>query len=58
MQREQEAQNMDDDSELIKEQEEEEKYQNTKLKYQLDFGILTQEQYDQIMEEKKKAKNQ
>lgn len=58
MQREQEAQNQDEDSEMIKAQEEEERYQNMKLKYQKDFGIISQEEYDKILEEKKKAKNQ
>jgi PHD/YefM family antitoxin component YafN of YafNO toxin-antitoxin module len=57
MQREQEAQNMDDDTEKIKEFEEEDKYQCIKLRYQKDFGLISQEEYDKIMEEKKKAKN-
>ena len=56
MMREQEAQNHDEDSELNKEIEEEEKYQNMKLTYKRDFGIISTEDYDKIMEEKKKAK--
>lgn len=57
MMKEQEAQNMDEDAELQKELEEEEKYQVMKLKYQLEFGLITQEEYDKIQEEKKKAKD-
>lgn len=57
LQREQEAQNMDEDAELTKELEEEEKYQQMKLKSQIEFGIITQEEYDRIMEEKKKNRD-
>lgn len=53
MMKEQEAQNMDDDAGLQKELEEEEKYQIIKLKYELEFGIITQEEFDKIKEEKK-----
>lgn len=56
MMREQEAQNMDEDIEMQKELEEEEKYQLMRLKYEVEFGILSQEDYDKILEEKKKNK--
>lgn len=56
MMREQEAQNMDDDATIQKELEEEEKYQLMKLKFEVEFGIITQEQHDKILEEKKKNK--
>jgi WD40 repeat protein len=57
MMREQEQQNIDEDAEMQKELEEEDKYQQMKLKYEVEFGIITQEQYDKIMEEKKKNKD-
>lgn len=56
MLREQENQNMDEDAAHQKELEEEEKYQAMKLKCQVEFGIISQEEYDKIQEEKKKAK--
>lgn len=58
MQREQEAQNQDEDAEIAKEHEEEEKYQLMKLRVQKEFGMISQEEFDKIMDEKKKAKNQ
>lgn len=57
MQKEQEAQNHDDDGTHQKELDEEEKYQEMKLKCKRDFGIITQEEFDKILEDKKKAKN-
>ena len=56
MMREQEAQNIDEGAENQKELEEEDKYQMMKLKYEVEFGIITQEDYDKILEEKKKNK--
>mmetsp|Transcript_13720 Transcript_13720/g.12161 ORF Transcript_13720/g.12161 Transcript_13720/m.12161 type:complete len:156 (+) Transcript_13720:972-1439(+) len=57
MMREQEAQNIDEDAEIQKETEDEEKYQAMKLKYEVEFGIITKEEYDKILEEKKKSKD-
>lgn len=59
LQREQEAQNIDEDAELHKELEEEEKYQQMKLRSQIEnnLGTLTQEEYDRIIEEKKKNRD-
>lgn len=57
MQKEQEAQNHEDDGHHQKELEEEDKYQEMKLRCRRDFGIITQEQYDKVLEEKKKSKN-
>lgn len=54
--KEHEAQNYDEEAIHQKELDEEEDYQLTKLRCQKEFGIITQEQYDKILEEKKKTK--
>lgn len=53
--REQEAQNYDENLAVKKERQEELKYQEFKLKAKRDFGIITQEEYEKIVEENKKA---
>jgi len=56
MMREQERQNNDEEAEMQKELEEEDEYQLMKLQCQLEFGAITQEQYDKVLEERKKNK--
>jgi hypothetical protein len=51
--KEQENVNIDEDMELQHELEQEEIYQNMRLKCEVEFGMLSQERYDKIMEEKK-----
>jgi hypothetical protein len=57
MMREQEAQNIDEDAARLKELSEEDMYQSMKLKYELEFELITQEEYDKILEDKKKQKD-
>jgi hypothetical protein len=57
MMREQEAQKIDENEGIQKELEEEDKYQIMKLKCELEFGIITQEMYDKVLEDKKKQKD-
>lgn len=54
LQREQEALNHDDELLMQKELDEEEDYQMTKLKCMKEFEMISQEDYDKIIEEKKK----
>lgn len=49
-------QGKDEEQALAKELEEEEEFQLIKLKCKRDFGIITQDEFDKIMEEKKKNK--
>ena len=49
-------QGRDEEQAIAKEHEEEEDYQLIKLKCKRDFGLINQDEFDKIMEEKKKSK--